>query len=229
MNDDPVKGLERRLGVRFSDTDLLRRALLHRSWLAEHQEERSNERLEFLGDAVLQLAVTTYLFAEHPELPEGELAKVRASIVNERALAGMARDFDVGRALFLGRGEETTGGRDKPSILADAMEAIIGAMYLDGGLERAEDLVLEALGPLIADRVREPGARDYKTRLQEHLAQSGAMFEYVMAEQGPDHAKTFTALVVVDGREIGRGEGTSKKRAQQAAARVALATIDPDA
>ncbi len=188
--------------------------------------EESNERLEFLGDAVLGLVVTDHVFRMYPGLPEGELAKVRASVVNSAVLAEVATGLDLGSWLLLGKGEDASGGREKPSILADAMEAVIGAVYLDGGWAAAQSLVLWLLGDRIAEAAAGPGGQDFKTRLQERAAR---MFDqlprYQVTDEGPDHAKRFFATVSVAGVERGRGEGRSKKQAEQAAARAAWAQL----
>lgn len=219
----PLDRLQEALGYQFTNADLLHQALIHRSHLAETTAVvESYERLEFLGDAVLQLAVTEHLHAAHPDLPEGQMAKIRASVVDERTLSALARTFGVGPAVRLGKGEETTGGRDKPSILADATEAILGAVFLDGGWEAARSLVRRHWVPLVAERVQRPGQRDYKTRLQELAQAEGWSLEYRVQGAGPDHARTFQASAIVDGRQAGRGAGSSKKRAEQAAAREAL-------
>jgi ribonuclease III len=182
----------------------------------------SNERLEFLGDAVLGLVVTDHIFRTYPDLPEGELAKVRATVVSAAALAEVAVELELGEALLLGKGEDASGGREKPSILADATEAVIGAVYLDGGWSAASDLVLGLLGDRIAAAAAGPGGQDYKTRLQELAARElETIPSYAVADEGPDHAKRFYATVVVAGHEYGAGEGRSKKQAEQAAARVA--------
>ncbi|MDZ7733811.1 MAG: ribonuclease III [Acidimicrobiia bacterium] len=208
-------------------------ALRHRSWCADHPELPSNERLEFLGDAVLGLVVTDHLFATQPEMPEGELAKVRASVVSAGALAAMARQLDIGGALLLGRGEEASGGRDKDSILADATEAVLGALYLAGGLDAARPVVLRFLRRPLADAVARPGDEDYKTRLQELVAaETDGPPRYAVTSEGPDHDKVFHAAVevpLVAAAPSGiraEGEGKSKKQAEQAAAggRVARAT-----
>ncbi len=180
----------------------------------------SNERLEFLGDAVLGLVVTDHVFRTYPHLPEGELAKVRATVVSAAALAEVATELRLGDAVLLGKGEARSGGREKPSILADALEAVIGATYLDGGWSAAADLVLDLLGTRIAEAALGPGGHDYKTRLQELAARRyDALPVYDVADDGPDHAKRFVAGVSVGGRRRGRGEGRSKKQAEQAAAR----------
>jgi ribonuclease-3 len=182
----------------------------------------SNERLEFLGDAVLGLVVTDHVFRTYPHLPEGELAKVRATVVSAAALAEVAAELELGDAILLGKGEAQSGGREKPSILADALEAVIGATYIDGGWAAAADLVLELLGPRIAEAALGPGGQDYKTRLQELAARRfDGLPAYAIDDEGPDHAKRFVATVVVGGRRRGRGEGRSKKQAEQAAAKSA--------
>ena len=220
--DGAFEALTGRLGRSFVDGSLLERALAHRSWCAEHPGGRSNERLEFLGDAVLGLVVTDFIYRTYPDLPEGELAKVRATVVSAAALAEVASELSIGEALLLGKGEDASGGREKPSILADAMEAIIGAVYLDGGRAAADELVMGLLGDRITDAAAGPGGQDYKTRLQELSARSFEMLpEYGVVDDGPDHAKRFFASVSVAGVVRGRGEGRSKKQAEQAAARVA--------
>lgn len=196
--------------------------MAHRSWCAENPGCNSNERLEFLGDAVLGLVVTDFIFVTYPHLAEGELAKLRASVVNASVLAEVGAVLDLGSAILLGRGEDSSGGREKPSILADAVEALIGAVYLDGGWDAASELVMALLGDLIAQAAAGPGGQDYKTRLQELLAQRGeAQPTYEVRDEGPDHAKRFFASVRVGGLFLGQGEGRSKKQAEQAAAREA--------
>jgi len=215
--------LEERLGYTFKERDLLRRALSHRS----RTPEASNERLEFLGDAVLTFVVTAALF-DHSDLDEGEMTKVRVSLVNRASLVEVARSIDVGAAVRLGSGEEQAGGRRKASILADTMEAILGALYLDGGLDEARRVILLHWEPLIADRITSPGEHDYKTRLQEVLARTGRYPEYSVRAGGPEHARVFTASVGDGESELGHGMGTSKKRAEQEAARRALLMVPDD-
>jgi ribonuclease-3 len=194
----------------------------HRSWCAESGAAESNERLEFLGDAVLGLVVTDHIFRSFPELPEGELAKVRASVVNSSALAEVAATLNLGAALLLGKGEDQSGGREKPSILADAMEALIGAVYIDGGWDAAADLVMRLFGERMSEAAAGPGGQDYKTRLQELSARHlDALPHYVVLAEGPDHAKHFHATVYIGAEAQGDGEGRSKKQAEQAAAREA--------
>lgn len=213
--------LEATLEYRFGDPSLLELALTHRSYTAEEDAEESNERLEFLGDAVLGLIVSTELH-EVWDLREGEMAKVRAAVVNESTLAAVAHSLGIDAAVQISRGEDASGGRTKPSILADAMEALIGAVYLDGGLEAARRIVLRHWRPIVAERAASPGERDYKTRLQEVLAREGVLPVYDVIGSGPDHARVFEAAVRVGDAVLGRGSGSSKKRAQQAAARDAL-------
>ena len=201
---------------------MLARSVAHRSWCAETSGAASNERLEFLGDAVLGLVVTDFLYRTYPDLPEGELAKVRASVVNSAALAEVSAELGIGEALLLGKGEDQSGGREKPSILADAMEAVIGAVYIDGGWEASSDLVMTLLGDRITEAAAGPGGQDYKTRLQELSAHRfDQLPRYEVDDEGPDHAKRFFATVSVAGEVHGRGEGRSKKQAEQAAARIA--------
>jgi len=223
MTRDPeLRQLEVALGHTFAARAHLDAALVHRSYCAEHPEAQSNERLEFLGDAVLGLSVTDHIFAAYPELPEGELAKLRASVVNAQTLAALADELAVGSALMLGKGEDASGGRAKPSILADTMEAVIAAVYLDGGWEAADELVLRLLGDQIREGATGPGGSDYKTRLQELAARHfDQLPRYHLRSDGPDHSKSFYATVMLRGQSYGEGEGRSKKQAEQEAARVA--------
>jgi len=220
--NDSFRHLEKALGWEFVDPSHLEAALVHRSYCAEHPDATSNERLEFLGDAVLGLAVTDHVYANYPELPEGELAKLRASVVNAEVLAEVAVNVGVGPALALGKGEDASGGRSKPSILADAMEAVIAAVYLDGGWEAARALVLRLLGERIEEGAEGPGGSDFKTRLQEYSTrQFDQLPRYHVRAEGPDHSKEFFATVTVRGTQYGEGQGRSKKQAEQAAARAA--------
>ncbi|GLZ07161.1 ribonuclease 3 [Actinomadura sp. NBRC 104412] len=217
--------LTRALGVEVSD-DLLERALTHRSFAYENGGLPTNERLEFLGDSVLGLVVTDTLYRGHPDLPEGQLAKLRAAVVNMRALAGVARGLGVGDHIRLGRGEEGTGGRDKASILADTLEALIGAVYLDRGLDEAAALVHRLFDALITRSAGLGAGLDWKTSLQELTAvEELGVPEYHVAESGPDHQKTFRAAVRVGGTTYGSGEGRSKKEAEQHAAEAAWNAI----
>ena len=201
---------------------LLERALTHRSFAYENGNLPTNERLEFLGDSVLGLVVTDTLFRSHPELPEGQLAKLRAAVVNMRALADVGRELRLGDFVRLGRGEETTGGRDKTSILADTLEAVLGAVYIDQGLPAASGLVHRLFDPLIKEAATLGAGLDWKTSLQELTASASmGVPEYVVTETGPDHQKMFTAVARVASEDYGRGQGRSKKEAEQEAAATA--------
>jgi ribonuclease-3 len=221
-------GLAEALGVSI-DAELLRRALTHRSYAYEHGGLPHNERLEFLGDAVLGIVVTDSLFRAHPDLSEGKLAKLRASVVNMRALAGIARGIGpdgLGAFVLLGRGEEGTGGRDKASILADTLEALFGAIYLDLGLETAGRVIHDLFDGLLDDVATVGAGLDWKTSLQELTAERGlGVPEYVMTSSGPDHEKTFTARAQVAGELFSASAGSSKKEAEQLAAETAWRAI----
>jgi ribonuclease-3 len=208
------------------DPELLERALTHRSFAYEQGGLPTNERLEFLGDSVLGVVVTEHLFVSYPDLSEGQLAKLRAAVVNSRALADVARDLDLGAVIRLGRGEESTGGRDKSSILADTLEALLGAIYLDLGLVAVAEVIHTIFDPLIGEAANLGAGLDWKTSLQELTAgRSLGVPEYVVTEQGPDHQKTFTAVVQVASETYGSGSGRSKKEAEQEAAAAAWHTI----
>jgi ribonuclease-3 len=217
--------LESQIGYSFESPALLTLALTHRSVSSDNSSRANNERLEFLGDAVLQLVITDYLYASFPNLAEGKLAKVRAAVVSRPALADVARSVGLGIHVELTPAEERSGGREKDSILADTVEAIIGAVYLDGGLAPASQVVLRLWGNRVDDRARQPGFKDYKTRLQEVLAKDGRLPEYVTDGSGPDHARVFVAKVSVDGAQIGEGSGRSKREAEQGAAEKAIDTL----
>jgi ribonuclease III len=223
--------LEAALGIEL-DPDLLDRALTHRSFAYENGGLPTNERLEFLGDSVLGLVVTTALFHDHPDLPEGRLAKLRASVVNSRALADVARGLGplgLGPYLLLGKGEETTGGRDKESILADTLEALLGAIYLQHGLEIAKYVVHRLFDPVMAQAARLGAGLDWKTSLQELTATRGlGVPDYQIDQTGPDHAKTFTAWAVVAGQRHGGVQGRTKKEAEQRAAEAAFMALTGD-
>ncbi len=207
-----------KLGVDI-DSELLELALTHRSYAYEHGGSPNNERLEFLGDSILGQAVTVKLFRENPNLDEGDLAKRRASLVSSVALAEVARGIGLGEFLLLGRGEDQSGGRDKASILADTVEAIIGAAYIDAGGDVATALVLRLVEPLLGDPERFGAAMDPKTSLQEAAAHRGAgLPQYTVTNTGPDHSKMFHATVEVVGLVVATGDGTSKKQAEMAAA-----------
>jgi ribonuclease-3 len=230
MSDGAVQALASRLGHEFAAPSLLVEALTHRSWCAEHPGVASNERLEFLGDAVLGLVIADHLFQVEGGMPEGELAMARAAVVSSEALAQAAARFDLGSAIRLGKGEDATGGRGKRSILADAMEAVIAAVYLDGGLVPATRLVLSLLERRIREQAAGPGGQDYKTRLQELAARRcDQLPRYQVRHEGPDHSKRFFAAVFLRDEEYGAGEGRSKKAAEQAAARIAWERLQGEA
>ena len=206
----------------LTDSGLLDLALTHRSYSYEHDGLPHNERLEFLGDAVLQLAVTEHLYAAHPTLPEGDLARRRAATVSTRALAVIASRLDLGAYVRLGRGEDLTGGRAKASILADTTEAVIGAVHLALGQDVSRRFVLDLLSPMLdSDEFLEAGY-DFKSRLQEIAAAEGKDVVYALTESGLEHQKTFTATVTVEGVVTARGDGASKKDAELAAAQNAV-------
>jgi ribonuclease III len=218
----PAAELAARIDVHFDDPALLDRAVTHRSWAFENGAVEPNERLEFLGDAVLGLVVTDEIFHAHPDEQEGRLAKVRSAAVKTASLAEVARSIELGRHVKLGRGEAMSGGADKDSILADTLEAVIGAVYLDQGFATAYDLVQRLFGEHLAELAERGAALDYKTSLQElAAARYDDLPRYEVADEGPDHDKTFTAVVEVDGEVVGRGAGRNKKQAEQRAAREA--------
>jgi ribonuclease-3 len=210
------------LGYTFRDPALLDLALRHRSWCAENGGVEPNERLEFLGDAVLGLVITDELYESTPSDPEGVLAQRRAELVNAVALAALSRQLGLGSSLLLGKGEEATGGRDKTSILADALEAVIGAVYLDGGLDQVRRLILNLFRDRIADVQAGGRISDHKSRLQELAAREfGELPRYRISETGPEHEKVFSARVSLGGAVMGEGIGRTKKEAEQSAAGVA--------
>jgi ribonuclease III len=218
--------LAHRLGHEFADPALLRRSMAHRSWCAETPGEQSNERLEFLGDAVLGWAVADLVFRRYTDLPEGKLTDLRKSVVNAAALAAVARQLGLGEWLLLGKGEAAAGGRGKTSILSDALEAVLGAIYIDGGAPAAFAFVERLLDEPLADTAARLDELDQKTQLQELVARlAEAAPVYVVSSDGPDHAKLFAATVYVGGQAIGEGRGRSKKSAEQAAAAVAVSAL----
>jgi ribonuclease-3 len=225
---DCYQELKDKIGVSWKQEALLRQALTHGSYAYEHPGVPNNQRLEFLGDAVLQLAVSEYLYLVYPRKSEGELTKLRAAVVCEPSLVKVAQELGLGEALLIGRGEEISGGRQRPSILADAFEAVLGALYLDQGLEAAVRFALSKLEPLVEAVLQGRQERDYKTELQELLQQhSRDNATYViLKEEGPAHAKCFTAGVFWQGQCLGRGDGRSKKEAEQHAAKEALERME---
>ena len=219
-----MKKLEEKLGYSFGNPALLENALTHSSYANENRAkgETSNERLEFLGDSVLGMVVADYLFRSHPDMPEGELTRTRAALVCEDSLVEVAAQLELGSYLKLGRGEDAGGGRRRPSIQADAVEAVIAAVYLDGGIGSARKLITRFI--LTDNRREQGGTRDSKTALQELVQrESGQVLSYrLTGESGPDHAKVFAVEVELNGAPVGAGEGRSKKEAEQMAAKAAI-------
>ena len=228
-----MRELEKKLNYTFRDPGLLGEALSHSSYANEHRSAglRSNERLEFLGDSALGFVTAEFLFLQHPDLPEGDLTRIRAALVCEQSLYEVARKLDLGRYLKLGRGEEAGGGRERTSILADATEAVFAAVYLDGGIGAASTLIHRVLLDAEKEEVVEERRRDYKTALQELVQrQADQVLTYRMiGEEGPDHDKTFLAEVLLNGTQVGTGSGHSKKEAEQSAAKAALRKLEAEA
>jgi ribonuclease-3 len=220
--------LSARLGYAFTDISLLETAMHHRSWNAENDGGESNERLEFLGDAVLGWVVADIVYSQHSDLPEGKLTDLRKSVVNANALAEVAADLGIGEYLMLGKGEDTAGGREKTSILSDALEAVIGAVYIDAGPQATHDVVSALMGKRIVDAVGGLDRLDAKTRLQELASKLEAHVHYKVEDEGPDHEKMFFATVFVGDRELGYGEGKSKKAAEQIAAEIACDVLNSE-
>ena len=224
-----IKDLEEEIGYHFKNISLLQNALTHSSYANErwHNSLLSNERLEFLGDSILGMLVAEYLFRNFPDRPEGELTRMRADMVCEKTLAGVAEKIHLGNHLLLGHGEEQGGGRTRESILADAVESVIAACFLDGGLEASLHIVKTFI--LVEVPVSQLHNMDYKTKLQELVQQkkNQVLTYQLLAETGPDHDKHFEVAVALNGTEVGRGDGRSKKRAEQEAARLAIAKLFP--
>lgn len=224
-----MDALEAKLGYAFHDRRLLENALMHSSYANEKRARgcTSNERLEFLGDSVLGMVTATRLYQLYPDMPEGKMSRLRAELVCEQSLHAVALELELGDYIRLGHGEARNGGRERPSILADAVEAIIAAMYLDGGLEQARRFILDHILTGLADGQMHH-VSDYKTDLQERVQRKqGQTLEYtLLSESGPDHNKTFTMNVLLNGKEIGQGSGRTKKEAEQAAAKCALERME---
>ena len=222
-----IKDLEKAIGYQFSNIMLLQNALTHSSYANEcwHDSLKSNERLEFLGDSILGMVVAEYLYHRFPDRPEGELTKMRADMVCEQALAAIAEKLDLGHHLLLGHGEEQTGGRLRPSILADAVESVIAASFLDGGMEAAKTFIERYV--LSDVQLEQKHNVDYKTALQEQVQKKNdqLLVYELRSESGPDHAKVFEVAVLLNGNTVGIGTGSSKKRAEQDAAKVALKSL----
>jgi ribonuclease-3 len=221
-----VEHLEGVWGFRLGNLSLLETALIHPSYASENEQCSDYQRLEFLGDAVLELVITHYIYEEYPDATEGEMTLLRAAVVSEPALGLIAEAWGVGDLMLLGRGEDLSGGRDKHSILSDVVESLLATVFLDAGFDRVEQIVREHWAAMIDERAIAPGHRDYKTRLQELLVASGRSVAYDVSDEGPQHAKRFTATVHASGEALATGEGTSKKRAEQEAARNALHALE---
>ncbi|MGL5715561.1 MAG: ribonuclease III [Paraclostridium sp.] len=219
-----ISKFEKIISYEFNNKEYILEALTHSSYSNENKSYAFNERLEFLGDSVLSIVISEYLFKNETELPEGELTKLRANIVCEESLSDVAKEIQLGTHMLLGRGEEATGGRDRVSILADAFEAVIAAIYLDGGIENARVFVLTQMEEIIQDSIKGRIFRDYKTHLQEVIQSQGeSNIVYDLVEEiGPDHNKKFVMQVNSDGEMLGTGQGKSKKEAEQSAAKQAL-------
>lgn len=219
-----ISKFEKIISYEFNNKEYILEALTHSSYSNENKSYAFNERLEFLGDSVLSIVISEYLFKNETELPEGELTKLRANIVCEESLSDVAKEIQLGTHMLLGRGEEATGGRDRVSILADAFEAVIAAIYLDGGIENARVFVLTQMEEIIQDSIKGRIFRDYKTHLQEVIQSQGeSNIVYDLVEEiGPDHNKKFVMQVKSDGEMLGTGQGKSKKEAEQSAAKQAL-------
>ena len=224
----PLSDIQKRIVHTYHDPELLTRALTHKSYANENKVQSHNERMEFLGDAVLNLIVSEYLMKSCPDSTEGDLSRLRAAVVSESALAQIARDIGLGTYLLLGRGEEQTGGRNKASLLADCLEALIASIYLDAGKRAAQTFVMRFFEPVIKQTCTSGGTPDYKTELQEVCQDRLKQLpEYrVSSETGPDHQKQFEITVAINGRVSGRGKGKSKKEAEQNAAKEALEKLN---
>lgn len=220
---ESIRAFEEKIGYEFKDKTYIQTALTHSSFANEHKEFNYNERLEFLGDSVLGLVVSDYLFRARNDLPEGKLTRLRANVVCEESLSAVARKINLGDHLFLGKGEKASGGSDRDSILADAMEAVIAAIYLDGGFDQAKDFILSNLRDTIAKNIDGNIFRDYKTILQEIIQGNNGKISYkLVGESGPDHNKEFEMQVKCGQDTIGIGKGKNKKEAEKEAARDAL-------
>ena len=217
-----LKDFEKNIGYKFKNITFLKIALTHKSYLDDYPDLQSNQRYEFFGDAILDFDLTEYLFENYPELDEGSLSKIRSSAVNQFYLVELGKKINIGKYLYLGSAEDSTGGRHKDSIIEDALEALIAALYFDGGLKAVNDFVSKFIYPSIKDLSQNPGQKDYKTRLQEHYAKQGKKVNYEDKSSGPDHDKNFQTEVFLDDVLIGSGIGKSKKASQQAAAKNAL-------
>ena len=225
MSNKDLKNFEKNIGYSFKDIEHLKIALTHKSFIDEEPTSPTNQRYEFIGDTILDFDLSLFLFDNYPNLDEGSLTKIRSGAVDQNALVNLAKEIDIGKFLFMSKPEETTGGRDKSSILEDAVEALIAAIYFDGGLEEVNKFISKFIYPLIDKLSKNPGQKDYKTRLQEYYAKKGQKVTYTAKSEGPDHNKQFNAQVILENKIIGKGIGKSKKNAEQMAAKDAFSKM----
>ncbi len=222
MSEKDLSKLEKIIDYKFNDKKYLKIALTHKSYLDEQADYLSNQRYEFLGDTILDFDLTLYLFNNFPNLDEGNLTKIRSSAVDQSSLVALGKKINIGDFIFLSKSEDASGGRNKKSIIEDAVEALIAAIYFDGGLENVNKFVSKYIYPNIKELSQDPGKKDYKTRLQEHYAKIGKKVTYENTSTGPDHSKEFSSKVLLSDNVIGTGKGKSKKNAEQMAAKAAL-------
>ena len=222
MSEKDLSKLEKIIDYKFNDKKYLKIALTHKSYLDEQADYLSNQRYEFLGDTILDFDLTLYLFNNFPNLDEGNLTKIRSSAVDQSSLVALGKKINIGEFIFLSKSEDASGGRNKKSIIEDAVEALIAAIYFDGGLENVNKFVSKYIYPNIKELSQDPGKKDYKTRLQEHYAKIGKKVTYENTSTGPDHSKEFSSKVLLSDNVIGTGKGKSKKNAEQMAAKAAL-------
>ena len=225
MSNKDLKIFETNIGYSFKDIEHLKTALTHKSFIDEEPTSPTNQRYEFIGDTILDFDLSLFLFDNYPNLDEGSLTKIRSGAVDQNALVNLAKEIDIGKFLFMSKPEESTGGRDKSSILEDAVEALIAAIYFDGGLEEVNKFISKFIYPLIDKLSKNPGQKDYKTRLQEYFAKKGQKVTYTAKSEGPDHNKQFNAQVILENKIIGKGIGKSKKNAEQMAAKDAFSKM----
>ena len=225
MSNKDLKIFEKNIGYSFKDIAHLKTALTHKSFIDEEPTSPTNQRYEFIGDTILDFDLSLFLFDNYPNLDEGSLTKIRSGAVDQNALVNLAKEIDIGKFLFMSKPEESTGGRDKSSILEDAVEALIAAIYFDGGLEEVNKFISKFIYPLIDKLSKNPGQKDYKTRLQEYYAKKGQKVTYTAKSEGPDHNKQFNAQVILENKIIGKGIGKSKKNAEQMAAKDAFSKM----
>jgi ribonuclease-3 len=225
MSNKDLKIFEKNIGYSFKDIEHLKIALTHKSFIDEEPTSPTNQRYEFMGDTILDFDLSLFLFDNYPNLDEGSLTKIRSGAVDQNALVNLAKEIDIGNFLFMSKPEESTGGRDKSSILEDAVEALIAAIYFDGGLEEVNKFISKFIYPLIDKLSKNPGQKDYKTRLQEYYAKKGQKVTYTAKSEGPDHNKQFNAQVILENKIIGKGIGKSKKNAEQMAAKDAFSKM----